>query len=410
MNSFSTQITNDLDTHTKKKEGIFFTPSRLAEEIVEKIVNYHPNGSLKSILEPSCGSGEFICALRKNSHFTDFTITAIEKNNTIIEAIRHSETDSAAFQSVDLVHGDFLKQENRSYDIILGNPPYFVFPRKDVPTEYVPYMDGRPNIFTLFILKCIDCLSEDGVLAFVLPKSFLNCIYYQKIRQKITTSCHILEIMEPGKDIRFKETAQPTIVLFIRKKGKMSDTDIQNPWVLELGQGNIVFTTHRSTLESLLAHSTTLRAEGYQVCVGNIVWNQVKNKLTDDHTKTRLIYSGDVKDGVITCPEFKNKEKHHFINIDKSAYHNPVLVVNRGYGVGKYIFNHAIVPDTIQSYYVENHLIVIQKPEGTSQDYAKIQASFNDPRTRQFIELFFGNNAINTRELHDMLPIYLSPC
>ena len=39
--------------------------------------------------------------------------------------------------------------------------------------------------------------------------------------------------------------------------------------------------------------------------------------------------------------------------------------------------------------------------------YIQIYKSFSDERTAEFIKLYFGNNAINTTELSNILPIYL---
>jgi hypothetical protein len=38
--------------------------------------------------------------------------------------------------------------------------------------------------------------------------------------------------------------------------------------------------------------------------------------------------------------------------------------------------------------------------------YNKVIKSLNDKRTQEFINLYFGNNAINTTELNYILPIY----
>jgi len=38
--------------------------------------------------------------------------------------------------------------------------------------------------------------------------------------------------------------------------------------------------------------------------------------------------------------------------------------------------------------------------------YDKVIKSLNDKRTQEFINLYFGNNAINTTELNYVLPIY----
>lgn len=93
-----------------------------------------------------------------------------------------------------------------------------------------------------------------------------------------------------------------------------------------------------------------------------------------------------------------------------------MIVINRGYGVGKYNFNYCLINEN-SNYLIENHLICIQynglynketeiKNTELIKMYENIIKSLNDKRTEQFIELYFGNNAINTTELNYILPIY----
>ena len=108
-------------------------------------------------------------------------ITAIEKNEKIYNAIKDFENEQ-----VKIIHADFIQFTTiDKYDLIIGNPPYFVMKKQDVHSSYYPYFDGRPNIFVLFIIKSLSLLNEDGILSFILPKSFLNCLYYNKTRSYI---------------------------------------------------------------------------------------------------------------------------------------------------------------------------------------------------------------------------------
>jgi hypothetical protein len=45
--------------------------------------------------------------------------------------------------------------------------------------------------------------------------------------------------------------------------------------------------------------SRRLERTGFGVSVGSMVWNQHKDSLTDDETKTRLIYSSDIESGTL---------------------------------------------------------------------------------------------------------------
>ena len=84
----SKKITSELNTKIKKDLGIFFTPQNVIFKILESIQQYTSN--INSILEPSCGSCEFISIIDKI--YTDVNITGIELNNTIPNNINATAT------------------------------------------------------------------------------------------------------------------------------------------------------------------------------------------------------------------------------------------------------------------------------------------------------------------------------
>ena len=93
-----------------------------------------------------------------------------------------------------------------------------------------------------------------------------------------------------------------------------------------------------------------------------------------------------------------------------SGIREKIIVLNRGYGVGNYHLSYALI-DGDKQYLVENHLICIKINKKVDEDilfslYGKIIKSFENDKTKQFIKLYFGNNAINTKELSEILPIY----
>jgi hypothetical protein len=146
---------------------------------------------------------------------------------------------------------------------------------------------------------------------------------------------------------------------------------------------------------------------GFKVGVGTVVWNQCKNILTDDNTKTRLIYSSDINSNTLIMKKYNNEDKKNYIN--KPGITRPMIVINRGYGVGDYHFNYCLIDET--NYLIENHLICIECKNDLPHDklievYKKLMLSLRDERTLTFINIYFGNNAINTTELNHILPIY----
>ena len=392
-------LTKKLPKKVKKDNGIFFTPLDIITTIYDFISDID-NYEVKNVLEPSCGSCQFINFL--NQKYNGITICGVEYNESIFKEIE--KIDFGDDNKVELVHSDFTKYENKTkYDLIIGNPPYFVTSKKNIDKKYSKYIDGRPNIYTIFILHSLKMLSKRGVLAFVLPKSFLNCLYYDKIRKHINEKYKILAIIDHGMS-DYIDTEQETCSIIIQNS---QNTSKNSSYVMMFGS-NTIFNYNIKKLHQLVYNSTTLDKMGFEVKVGKVVWNQVKPLLTNEK-KTLLIYSGDISENKLKPKNYSNSEKKNYIN--KKGVTEVMLVVNRGYGKGKYKFNYCLL-DMKEEYLVENHLICIRhKNEIEKKDllelYDKIIKSFNDDRTEEFIDYYFENNAINTNELQNILPIFL---
>jgi len=400
FSTLSKDLTKKLDDNEKKANGIYFTPKNIVTDMIN-ICKKH-NKKIKRVLEPSCGSCQVINEVDKA--FEDIQIDGVEFNNTIFTEIKALEHTN----NTNLMNNDYLKYvPEEKYDLIIGNPPYFVMPKKDVDTIYYNYFDGRPNIFILFIIKAMFELKMNGILAFVLPKNFLNCNYYNKLREHIVDNFKIVSIKDHSNE-KYIETGQDTIVLIIQKRKKRT---INIKYVLKFGE-NTIFNTKEGIkkLKEYYKDATTLKNMKFEVKVGTVVWNQVKDKLTDDNTNTRLVYSSDIVDNELSIKEYKNPAKKNFIEQEGST--DLLLVVNRGYGKGKYKFSYCLI-DTEKKYLIENHLICIKSLEELERSvllekYNLIINSLKSEKTKSFIELYCGNNALNTKELAEVVPIYIN--
>ena len=393
----SKNLTTTLNKNEKKNNGIYFTPPETISKNIKFLEPFIKNNI--TILEPSCGSCEYI--LRLNNINNNLNITGIEINKTIFESIKQYRTDN-----IVLFNKNYLTHKfNNKFDLIIGNPPYFVMKKTDIDKKYYNYFDGRPNIFILFVIKSLKLLKKNGVLSFVLPKNFLNCLYYDKTRKHIFNNYNILNIIEC--DDNYIDTKQNTIILILQNKNPTNNIS----YSITIS-GYTIFGTQDNIkiIKELYNNSQTLFDLNFKVNVGNIVWNQQKKNLTDDNTKTLLIYSSDISNNSLCIKNYTNKEKKNYIN--KKGSNTPILVINRGYGIGSYNFNYCIINehDNI-NYLVENHLLCIKYNEPLSNEklihkYKQIINSFKNKKTTDFIKLYFGNNAMNNTELYKILPIY----
>ena len=205
-------------------------------------------------------------------------------------------------------------------------------------------------------------LANNGILCFVLPKNFLNCVYYEKTRRYISENYKIISIDDRTNKDTFLDTQQETIVMIVRKNEFDEETKKENEEFCINISENIVFNTKENItkLNSIIHGSTTLSKLGYNVNVGTVVWNQHKDILTNNTSDTRLIYNSDIEDGKIIVKKYKNPDKKNFIQ--KSGMTGPKILMNRGYGKGKYTFDYVILdPNEHGEYLIENHLIMIYK-------------------------------------------------
>ena len=409
----SRDLTTQICKKDKKDNGIYFTPPSTISKNINLLSKHMKH--VKTILEPSCGSGEYLSALVDN--YKDKEITAIEYNKTIYESIKDNVDKSVMLHNMDyLLYNEYHDTDNstpKKFDLIIGNPPFYVMKKNDLAEQYHPYFSGRPNIFVAFIIKSLGMLSNKGILSFVLPKNFLNALYYQKTRRYIYHNFKILNLVECND--KYIETQQKTILLIVQKRKLTKTMPEYNNKKYALNKNEILIFGIPETvtqLERLYDNSRSLSELGFKVSVGTVVWNQHKDILTNDVTKTRLIYSSDIKDGELTMKQYKNVDKKNFI--DKEGITRPVLVLNRGYGVGTYNFQYCLInKETNSPYLIENHLITISpytQSELTDDEliylYNKIIRSLDDDKTKEFMDLYFGNNAINTTEINYILPIY----
>lgn len=391
-------LTKNLSKEEKKNNGIFFTPNSTVKKIINKLRPYIDKNQTNTILEPSCGSCEFINELQK--YFINSNITGIELNKKIYESIKKFNTNNTK-----IINVNFLKfQTEKCYNLIVGNPPYFVIKKKEVDKKYDKYYDGRPNIFILFIIKSLKLLKENGILCFVLPSNFTNCLYYDKTRKYIVEHFTILDIIHC--EDKYLDTTQNTIILIIKKNKPQKNN---NKFILYKNKFTIINNMNIiENLKQLYENSKTLIELGCSTNIGSIVWNQCKTYLTEDSSKTRLIYSSDIVNNTLSIKSYKDTKKKNYIY--KKGINKPLITVNRGYGSSSYNFIYCLIEGEFE-YLIENHLICINKKEKISKEelllfYKKIIESFDCDKTKKFINLYFGNNSINATELLNIMPIY----
>jgi len=392
FSELSNKLHASIAKEIRQNEGIYFTP-RAARARLFEILREHSVMPTR-ILEPSCGSGEFV----DDAHtlYPEAHITAVEKNESIYNELEKKYNTTT---NITLYHMDFLEYESPTElpDLIIGNPPYFV-----TKTKNPACMTGRPNIYVEFLYRCLTThLESDAVLAFILPTSLYNAAYYEPMRKYIYNNCQILHVETLGA-ASFDGTTQDTMLLVIKKSPPTN-----HAFFYCVGDSHYISPYYKELAE-LTAGSTTLRELHAIVKTGQVVWNQEKDKLLDDpEGAVPLIYSTNIVDRTLVLGNIEDRsgtKKQYIKGFHKAPLSGSALLINRGYG-NVYKFNYARV--SMPAYYAENHVNVVVGPaECGDEFYEMLAASLEDERTALFVKYFVGNGGLSASEIQNLLPIY----
>jgi adenine-specific DNA-methyltransferase len=211
---------------SKKLTGSFYTPPLIADFLVDYLSRKLNGKKDIAVLEPSAGNGVFI-----RSIFTHNFVSQIVKNVTAVE-IDKAELDKIAITESRLtkINSDFLEfqlSNKHRFNLVIGNPPYI---KKNLLTgiqinhcreihKRAALNDFNPkNIWTAFLVRCIEFTDENGILAFVLPSELLQVKFAAELRELILKVFDRVEIFT-FNELLFKDCkGQDTLLLIGEKK------------------------------------------------------------------------------------------------------------------------------------------------------------------------------------------------
>ncbi len=236
-----------IEKNSRKSNGQFFTP----REISDYIVSYLNIKPTQKIIDPSCGCGSFLLAIVEfwqNSgielnfenlfgvdideyalHLTKISLllksSRIDEDNDILNRnlilgnsiVKNKLLDTHAIDWKEKFVDMF---EKGGFDVVIGNPPYKTIRKyKDFdPTDsnFYKIINGTVNVASLMIARGLEILKENGILAFVLPKSLLYVNSYSKLREYLLTNTTVIHIFDLG--LKFKDVRGEQIILILKKK------------------------------------------------------------------------------------------------------------------------------------------------------------------------------------------------
>lgn len=200
-----------------KEFGQVFT----SEKIVKQMLNLRKNN--EKVLEPSCGNGSFFNQI-KNCVGIEIDKNIAPRNSLIMDFFDYSI-------------------ENK-FETIIGNPPYVRFQDINNNTKNkldMNLFDERSNLYLFFIYKCIQHLTNNGELIFIVPRDFLKATSSIKLNQYIYKNGTITDIIDFG-DKKIFSNACPNCIIFRFEKNNFSRKTTDGK-IFSCINGQLLFTT-----------------------------------------------------------------------------------------------------------------------------------------------------------------------
>lgn len=315
----------------RKAKGSYYTPT----SIVKKIINNLDIGMeyTKKILDPGCGSGNFLLQLPKTINIENIYGNDIDNNAIKITRLNMAlnfEISDITVLYTNFTNKDFLLDEfDGKFDYIIGNPPWGADFSKEIAIElkhkYIATDNKNIESYDVFIEKSLNCLNCGGYLSFVIPEALLSVKNHQAIRSYILENSSIKYLEFLGN--MFDKVQCPSIILQLQYFNSPSSCI-----GMKVVDKNREFVINKERVLTSDVFSFSLDDEEYTI------YQKILNKKNKIYLKDNAIFAL----GLVT-----GDNKKYISNI-KTANNEIVL---KGSDIGKY---KIITPSTYIEYIPQN--------------------------------------------------------
>ena len=214
-----------------RQTGAVYTPPVIAASLIAFVKNVLPEHPL-NILEPSVGDGVFLNELThlvKSQEKQRLTVIDIDQDVVDNLKLRTAvEAKLVNFISDDYINfaSPLIKKGAKSFDLVIGNPPFirkhnfsesFKETLKDFATISEYPLQQLKNSWAAFLIASSRIVSDDGVVALILPYELMTASYGKNALQSLISKFERIDIFV-SKERAFPQIDQDAVIFIGQKK------------------------------------------------------------------------------------------------------------------------------------------------------------------------------------------------
>lgn len=176
-------------------QAYYTRSTQIVDYMIDRLEVY--DGS--SVLDPCAGDGVFVDAVLATGRNVQVTAYEVNAQDAAKLARKYGNSDKVSIRCGDALVETTggLFSDTHAYDRIIANPPYGAWQdpnRRRSLKILFPGLYVRET-YGLFLFRCIDLLSPDGRLVFIIPDTFLSLHLHEKLRSHLLSRTVVEEIV-----------------------------------------------------------------------------------------------------------------------------------------------------------------------------------------------------------------------